>query len=356
MAGADEVEVLAGALSALGVDGAEVDVLADHPGRRRVVRAGDAVVKAFSAAEEAAWRREVAGLRAVAGFAWAPAVVATGERWTATRWIDGVVPMDAAVGNAEIHTAIGPALAALHAVAPKDLAPWPLVDRLRRYLAAPPPTCPPALAAAVGRIVSPLFPLVRQDTFVHGDWGTANVLVGRDRLTEVVAVIDFEDAHVGDPAEDLKWQVLSGPASEELAALGASYRAASGDLGRHGTERLVVAGAELCLDVLGWANLSRPSPSASTPAAAPPSRSSSPVTGPTGRPEPPLRSVSIFDPGGVEYRHRTSRNGIAVTPARDRRPMPFSDPSATIERSTHLPRSTGPRALRVPGPQGGTPS
>lgn len=250
--------MLAGALAALGVDGAEVDVLADHPGRRRVVRAADVVVKAFSAAEEAAWRREVAGLRAVSGHRWAAAVVATGERWTATAWIDGVVPMDTGVGNAEIHSAIGPALAALHAVAPTGLDPWPLVDRLRRYLASPPSTCPPSLAADVGRIVAPLLPLVRQDTFVHGDWGTANVLVRRDRLTEIVAVIDFEDAHVGDPAEDLKWQVLSGPASEELMAIGPAYRAAGGDLGPHATERLVVAAAELCLDVLGWANLSPP--------------------------------------------------------------------------------------------------
>ena len=260
MSEADDVEaVLAGALDSLGVDGVgEVEVLADHPGRRRVVRSGDVVVKAVSPAEEAAWRREVAGLRAVAGRPWAPEVAGTGERWSATRWIDGVVPMSTDVGNAEIHTAIGPALVALHGVEPEGLARWPVADRLRSYVAAPPPTCPAALAAAVGRLVEPRLPLVREDAFVHGDWGTANVLVRPDRLTEVVAVIDFEDAHVGDAAEDLKWQVLSGPSSEDLVSMGASYRSAGGDLGPHAVERLVVAGAELCLDVLGWTNLSPP--------------------------------------------------------------------------------------------------
>jgi hypothetical protein len=87
---------------------------------------------------------------------------------------------------------------------------------------------------------------------VHGDWGTANVLVRADRLTDVVAVIDFEDSHDGDRAEDLKWQVLSGPASLELRSIGRAYRAAGGGLGAHAVERLVVAGAEICLDVLGW--------------------------------------------------------------------------------------------------------
>ena len=252
----DEVEALSVALAALGADDGEPVVLADHPGRRRVVRAGDAVIKAFSQAETAAWRREVAGLRAVAGRPWAPAVAGSGERWSATAWIEGVIPMDAGVGNVEIHTALGPTLAALHAVAPAGLAPWPLVERVRSFLADPPATCPPTLATGVARLVEPLLPLAREDSFVHGDWGTANVLVRGDRQTEVLAVIDFEDAHVGDRAEDLKWQVLSGPASEELVALGASYRAAGGDLGAHAVERLVLAGAELCLDVLGWANLS----------------------------------------------------------------------------------------------------
>ena len=247
---------LAGALDALGLAGLDVDVLADHPGRRRVVRAGDVVVKAFAAAEHAAWRREVAGLRAVAGRSWAPTLAAAGERWSATGWIDGVVPMDTGVDDAAIHAALGPALARLHAVPPTGLESWPLAERVEALLAAPPDACAPALAADVGRLVRPLLGLVRDDGFVHGDWGTANVLVAPDgELTDVVAVIDFEDAHTGDPVEDLKWQVLAGPASVELTALGAAYRAAGGDLGPNAAERLVAAGAELCLDVLGWTSL-----------------------------------------------------------------------------------------------------
>lgn len=259
MSGGDEVEALARALSALGPAAAgDAVVLADHPGRRRVVRTGGVVVKAFSTAEDAAWRRELAGLRAVAGRSWAPVLAGFGERWTATRRIDGVIPMDEDVGNAEIHAAIGPMLAALHAVAPDGLATWPVVERLRAFLAAPPPTCPPSLAVDVERLVAPLVPLVVSGVFVHGDWGTANVLVSGDEPTSVIAIIDFEDAHIGDPAEDLKWQVLSGPRSEDLRSIGPSYVAGGGDLGPHAVERLVVAGAELCLDVLGWSNLAPP--------------------------------------------------------------------------------------------------
>ena len=256
MPGDDEAAVLAGALEDLGRSPGDVTtVLADHPGRRRVVRAGDVVIKAFAPAEDAAFRRERAGLRAIAPSGLGPHLVATGDRWTATSWIDGVVPMDLGVDVTAIHTALGPVLAALHAVPPNGLAPWSVVDRLRQRLADPPPNCPPALTAAVARLVEPLLPLVVDGAFVHGDWGTANVLVDPARPTDVLAILDFEDAHRGDPAEDLKWQVLSGPTSPDLVALADAY---TRTLGAHATERLVVAGAELCLDVLGWENLAEP--------------------------------------------------------------------------------------------------
>lgn len=253
MATGDEATVLAAAFDALGLGPSPpgVVVLADRPGRRRVARVGDIVVKAFSSAERSAWRREVAGLGAVAGWAFAPRVVATGERYCAVRWIDGVVPMDGPADEVTVHAAIGPVLAALHEVAPGGLAPWPVVDRLLARLAHPPPACPAALAADVARLVRPLLPLVTTDRFVHGDWGTANVLVGADDPTRVVAVIDFEDAHLGDAAEDFAWPVLAGPASDEVGAMARSY-AARRSLGPHGVERLVVAGVEKCLDVLGW--------------------------------------------------------------------------------------------------------
>lgn len=249
MGSGDEAEVLAAALATLG---REVDeVLAVQKGRRRVVRAGDVVVKAFASVEEAAWRREVAGLRALAGTGLAVEPVAVGERWTATRHVPGTtVPMRLGVDEGAIHRSLGPWLAALHAVAPAGLAPWSVVDRLRSRLAAPPPGCPPALAAAAGRLVEPWLGLVVDDAFVHGDWGTANVLVRPEAPTEVVVAIDLEDAHRGDPAEDFAWPVLAGPGGPpQQAAMAATY---GRSLGPHAVERLVVCGVEKCLDVLGW--------------------------------------------------------------------------------------------------------
>jgi aminoglycoside phosphotransferase (APT) family kinase protein len=249
---ADEVEALARALQSLaGSD--DVEVLADHPGRRRVVRAGDAVVKAFATAELDAWQREAAGLRAVAGWGVAVELVGEGERWTATRVVDGVIPMSIEVDEDAIHRALGPALALLHAVPPKGLPEWSVVDRLRARLASPPPTCPPSLARSVAGLVEPLLPTITPPTcFVHGDWGTANVLVDSADGTRILAIIDFEDAHAGDAAEDFKWQVLAGPTSDQFTPMAETYAAAAAGLGPNATERLVVAGAELCLDVAGW--------------------------------------------------------------------------------------------------------
>jgi hypothetical protein len=176
-------------------------------------------------------------------------LVDRGERWTATRFVDGVVPMSLEVEDAAIHGALGPWLAALHDRPPWGLRAWSVVDRLRSSLAAPPPTCPPALLADVARLVEPMLGLLREDTLVHGDWGTANVLVAADDPTRILAVIDFEDAHRGDPAEDFAWPVLAGPAGVAAGAMAATY---GRELGSHAVERLVVAGAEKCLDVLGW--------------------------------------------------------------------------------------------------------
>jgi aminoglycoside phosphotransferase (APT) family kinase protein len=245
----DEADVLAAALATIGRDVDEV--LAVQKGRRQVVRAGDVVVKAFASVEQAAFERERAGLRALAGTGVAVELVADGERWTATRHVPGTtVPMHLGVDEGAIHRALGPWLASLHAIAPTGLAPWSVVDRLRARLADPPPGCPPALAADVGRLVEPWLGLIVDDAFVHGDWGTANVLVRPDAPTEVVAVIDLEDAHRGDPAEDFAWPVLAGPdGPPQQAAMASTY---GRPLGPHAVERLVVCGAEKCLDVLGW--------------------------------------------------------------------------------------------------------
>ena len=60
-------------------------VLADHPGRRRVVRVGGMVVKAFAPIEAMAYQREASGLRATAGTGLAAELVASGPLWTGTQ-------------------------------------------------------------------------------------------------------------------------------------------------------------------------------------------------------------------------------------------------------------------------------
>jgi aminoglycoside phosphotransferase (APT) family kinase protein len=40
---------------------------------------------------------------------------------------------------------------------------------------------------------------------VHGDYGPQNCLLGPAAAHEVIAVVDWEWAHAGDPVEDLAW-------------------------------------------------------------------------------------------------------------------------------------------------------
>ncbi|HWI05308.1 MAG TPA: phosphotransferase [Acidimicrobiales bacterium] len=229
-------------------------VLADHPGRRQVVRAGDTVVKAFAPSERPAWRREVAALRALTGTALAPALVGTGPLWTATMWVDGVDATGLAGDILAVHRCLGAWLARIHLVKPAGMLDLSVVDRLREHLADPPTPCPDALARALRTTIEPWVPLVcgGRRVFVHGDWGTSNVLFAAAASPRVAAVIDFEDAHVGDPAEDFRWQVLAGPDSTEYTAMSSAYTLAGGTLGPNAAERLALAGVELCLDALRW--------------------------------------------------------------------------------------------------------
>lgn len=65
------------------------------------------------------------------------------------------------------------------------LAPEPVADAARRWLAAnlPLPSGPPAI--------------------VHGDFRSGNFLVGADGA--LLAILDWEMVHIGDPMEDLAW-------------------------------------------------------------------------------------------------------------------------------------------------------
>lgn len=239
----DEVEAQRAACDALALSAP--DLLRDLPGRRRVLRAGDVVLKAFATAERDAWLRERAGLRALQGTGLAPELLSEGERWVAVSRVQGKPPKDT---EEPVHHALGRWLRRLHDVAPDGLAAWPLADRLQHLLRSPPQGCCERLAADVAAAAQDWLPHLREETFVHGDWGDSNVLSAVDEPARLLCIIDFEDVRVGDAAEDFKWQAMTGPTSTTLPPMLASY----GDLGPRAGERLAAATAEHCLEVLGW--------------------------------------------------------------------------------------------------------
>lgn len=246
----DELGALEAALERLSSD--EVCVLSDHPNRRRVVRVGDAVVKAYSAAEEAAWDREVRALRCLSETGLTPALLDYGPLWLAMEWRDDAVVPEGAIDSMDLHERLGSSLAALHAVVPYEMCRWPITDRLSAHLNSRLGACPARLFDAACELAISWMDLAEDGRFVHGDWGTNNVLVNPNGSSKTVVVIDLEDAHLGDPAEDFKWQVLAGPRSADQAAMAAGYRAAGGSLGAHAAERLGLFAIELCLEVLTW--------------------------------------------------------------------------------------------------------
>ena len=225
------------------------ELMRDLPGRRRVVRYGDVVVKALAPVERAAWSRELAGLRALHHSDLAPSLIASGERWTATEWVEGMPPGSLEFEEGPMHRVLGEALARLHDRPPDELPEWSVADRLQERFDDPPAACPAELLRGVRDLTAGWLPLLRHDAFVHGDWGTSNVLVRADHPMDVLAIIDFEDAHIGDPAEDFRWQAMAGPTSTQLPSMLAGY---GRDLGRDSAQRIGIAAAELCLEMLGW--------------------------------------------------------------------------------------------------------
>ncbi len=101
------------------------------------------------------------------------------------------------------------AMAKLHAVPLAQVADVPLVqaspaqqveqlDKLMRKISAP--------VAVFDLAVSWLkrhLPRSPHQTLVHGDWRSGNLLV--DPQVGLIAVLDWELAHIGDPQEDLGW-------------------------------------------------------------------------------------------------------------------------------------------------------
>jgi aminoglycoside phosphotransferase (APT) family kinase protein len=97
----------------------------------------------------------------------------------------------------------GAALAGIHAIDPDDVRGLEEVDQLDRYREALDVLGEPHPAFELAfRWLAEHRPRSSARTVVHGDFRNGNLLVGPEGL---VAVLDWELAHVGDPLEDLAW-------------------------------------------------------------------------------------------------------------------------------------------------------
>lgn len=187
-----------------------------------------------------------------------PAVVGTGERdavgssWLVVERLDGeTIPRkilrddEWAGARRALPMQMASALASIHSIDPASVAglaasdplgdPLPFLDALREVR--------PALELGV-RWLAAHRPAATSSVVVHGDFRMGNFLVGPDGLR---GVLDWELAHLGDPAEDVGW--LSAPA----------WRfGGRGDLGGLGSvAEFVTAYAEaggevLTVDRVGW--------------------------------------------------------------------------------------------------------
>ena len=124
----------------------------------------------------------------------------SGGPWFATDWVDGSTMIEDSVLD-DVLDQMAVFLAGLHSLDPAELH-VPGVDRvedpvveIHRYLPSTPigRALGATLAAGISR--SP-----NDDVLLHGDFWPGNVLV---RESTVVAVIDWEDAAIGDPVADL---------------------------------------------------------------------------------------------------------------------------------------------------------
>jgi aminoglycoside phosphotransferase (APT) family kinase protein len=246
-------------LLAAGADPASVVVVREMPDRRITVRQRGVITKVFAPAERAAWERERNALAVLAGRAsWVATLVAAGEdpalgSWVVMSELPGQAPpseMDAGV----VHVEIGRMAARLHGltVRPSPSTPSPLLDAIRELVSSS--GLDGALAAsAVARLMMLEASVTRErrvpKCLVHGDWGTSNLLWDRD--SGAVGMVDWEDAHVGDPVDDLQWMCLHGFASDELRCAATGYQEIR-SLGPLAAERLALAACRLAAEVAGW--------------------------------------------------------------------------------------------------------
>jgi aminoglycoside phosphotransferase (APT) family kinase protein len=95
-------------------------------------------------------------------------------------------------------------LARIHAIPPPDFLPHgDVVERFYEELDSveePHPAIEYGLAWVRERL-----PEARERTFCHGDWRIGNLAVDEGGL---VAVLDWEFAHLGDPVEDVAWPLV----------------------------------------------------------------------------------------------------------------------------------------------------
>lgn len=215
------------------------------------LKVGALVVKVFATSQSDYWHREATAYRALEGSDLAPQLAGVGDLWVATVWLDLITPASLPDSIA-MHHALGEALARFHTVDGCGLQRLSMADRLHHWLNER-QDCPPALARDVARAIVPLTSLYQESHFVHGDWGDANVLAPANDPYRISKIIDFEDSHLGDPAEDFKWTLVhGGPPWGGFETMAGAYTDAGGALGEKATERLVLAATEWCLDLLSW--------------------------------------------------------------------------------------------------------
>jgi aminoglycoside phosphotransferase (APT) family kinase protein len=149
--------------------------LLPHSYTNRMMRDGSVVTKAYQGPDAPRrCAREAAVLRGLAGLLPVPVVIDCGDSRLRMSFMDGVHGqelIDAGQAN-QVLRACGHTLRRIHAIDP-----------------------------ALVHVGDPDHPLA---VLVHGDYGPNNVLLDR-AAEEVVAIVDWEWAHAGDPAEDLAW-------------------------------------------------------------------------------------------------------------------------------------------------------
>ena len=129
----------------------------------------------------------------------------------------------------------GEALAAVHRIPLEDIPPLSDVDQLEFYRGVLDALREPHPALELGFAwLERHRPVASESTVVHGDFRLGNLLVGPQGL---VAALDWELVHLGDPMEDLAWLAVRAwrfGSSGAVAGLGsradlaAAYEAAGG--------------------------------------------------------------------------------------------------------------------------------